>query len=327
MKFVEAQGAKVSAIGVGTWQFGAKEWGYGEQYASFTAGEIVRRALELGINLFDTAEIYGFGRSERILGETLAENDWRDRAFLATKFWPVVPAGAIVRQRAKASAARLKTDRIDLYQVHWPNPVFPVAMQVGPVKELRDEGLVDHVGVSNFGLPGWKQADEALGGPVLSNQVSFSLANLKPRRELVPFAQANDRIVIAYSPLAQGLLGGRYDEQNRPSDLRAANRLFLPESLRSAQPLIEALREIATAHEAKPAQVALAWLIAHPNVVAIPGASSVEQLESNAAAADLDLSADDRSRLDETAEAFNPPGLIAALPGVARQFLSRLGRR
>lgn len=327
MKFVEAQGAKVSAIGVGTWQFGAREWGYGEQYASFTAIEIVRRALELGINLFDTAEVYGFGRSERILGEALADNDWRDKAFIATKFWPVVPAKAIVRQRARASAERLRTDRLDLYQVHWPNPVVPVAAQVGAVKALRDEGLVDHVGVSNFGLGAWKQADEALGGPVLSNQVSYSLANLKPRKRLVPFAQNNDRIVIAYSPLAQGLLGGRYDEQNRPSDLRAANRLFLPESLRSARPLIEALREIATRHDAKPAQVALAWLIGQPNVVAIPGASSVEQLESNAAAADLGLTEDDQARLTEAAEAFDPPGLTAAIPGVARQLVGRLLKR
>ncbi|HUR48980.1 MAG TPA: aldo/keto reductase [Acidimicrobiales bacterium] len=324
MKFVQAAGAKVSAIGVGTWQFGAREWGYGEDYATKTAGDIVRRALELGINLFDTAEVYGLGRSERILGETLEKHDWRDRAFLATKFWPVLPTAAVVTQRARASAARLRTDRIDLYQVHWPNPMFPTRMVLTAMRDAHDSGLLEHVGVSNYDLTRWKAAESAFGGPVLSNQVSFSLANRKPLQRLVPWAQENDRIVIAYSPLAQGLLGGRYDEQNRPSDLRSASRLFLPESLRAARPLIDSLREIARAHDARPAQVALAWLISHPNVVAIPGASSVEQLESNAAAADLALTESDRARLIETAEAFVPPTPLAAAPGILRSLVDRV---
>lgn len=324
MKFVEAQGARVSAIGVGTWQFGAREWGYGEAYAQSTAGQIVKRALELGINLFDTAEVYGLGRSERILGETLQEGDWRDRAFLATKFWPVLPTNGIVSQRARASAGRLRTDRIDLYQVHWPNPMFPIGMVMRAMREVRESGLITHIGVSNYDLSRWKQADAALGGPVLSNQVSFSLASRKPLDRLVPWAQENNRIVIAYSPLAQGLLGGRYDEDNRPTDLRAGNRMFLPESLRSARPLIDSLRHIANAHDARPAQVALAWLIRHPNVVAIPGASSVEQLESNAAAADLELTDDEAARLLETAEAFEPPGLVASAPGVVRSLFGRV---
>jgi aryl-alcohol dehydrogenase-like predicted oxidoreductase len=323
VKFVEAAGARVSAIGVGTWQFGAREWGYGESYAQKTAGDIVRRALELGINLFDTAEVYGLGRSERILGETLEHHDWRDRAFIATKFWPVLPTAAVVAQRARASAARLRTDRIDLYQVHWPNPVYPVRMVLSSMRQVQKSGLVSHLGVSNYGLKGWKEAEAAVGGPVLSNQVSFSLANRKPLRDLVPWAQETGRIVIAYSPLAQGLLGGRYDEDNRPSDLRSASRLFLPESLRAARPLIDSLREIARAHGARPAQVALAWLISHPNVVAIPGASSVEQLESNAAAADLTLSESDLARLLETAEAFVPPTPVAAAPGILWSLLGR----
>lgn len=327
MKFVEAGGATVSAIGVGTWQFGAREWGYGEEYAQKTAGGIVQRALELGINLFDTAEVYGLGRSERILGETLQRHDWRERAFIATKFWPVLPTTAIVSQRARASAARLRTDRIDLYQAHWPNPMFPTGMVLSAMRDTHESGLVQHVGVSNYDLTRWKAAESAFGGPVLSNQVSFSLVNRKPLRRLVPWAQKNDRIVIAYSPLAQGLLGGRYDEDRRPSDMRAASRLFLPESLRAARPLIESLREIAKAHDARPAQVALAWLISHPNVVAIPGASSVEQLESNAAAADLTLTDSDQARLLETAEAFVPPTPIAAAPGILRSLVDRVRGR
>lgn len=324
MKYVEAQGARISAIGVGTWQFGAREWGYGEDYAQNTAAQIVKRALELDINLFDTAEVYGLGRSEKILGETLQKYDWRDRAFLATKFWPVVPAKPIVAQRARASAARLRTDHIDLYQVHWPNPVFPIGMAMGALRDLRDEGLINHIGVSNFDLARWQSAEKELGGVVLSNQVSFSLVNRKPLRGLVQWAQKQGRVVIAYSPLAQGLLGGRYDEDNRPSDLRAGNRLFLPESLWSARPLIDSLRHIAKSHGARPAQIALAWLIRQPNVVAIPGASSVEQLEANAAAADIELTDDENARLGETAEAFEPPGLAAAAPGILKSLIDRV---
>src|SRR4029077_6598419 len=112
---------KVSKIGLGTWQFGSREWGYGAQYADQGAHVIVRRALELGVTLFDTAEIYGFGRSERILGRALGED--ASSIFLATKMFPIVPSAHLVKQRAVASANRLGVRRLDLYQVHWPNPV------------------------------------------------------------------------------------------------------------------------------------------------------------------------------------------------------------
>ena len=111
---------RISRIGLGTWQFGAREWGYGEGYARQAAGEIVRRALDLGVTLFDTAEIYGLGRSERILGEALGPR--RASVFLATKLFPVLSLAPIVEQRAVASAGRLSTRLLDLYQVHWPNP-------------------------------------------------------------------------------------------------------------------------------------------------------------------------------------------------------------
>src|SRR6058998_945913 len=130
MRYVQLHGTRVSAIGLGTWQFGSWEWGYGATYAGGEAAAIVARALDLGINLFDTAEIYGFGRSERILGAALATAERgggamgrRDEAFIATKITPVLPIAPIVEQRAKASVKRLRTNRIDLYQVHAPNPL------------------------------------------------------------------------------------------------------------------------------------------------------------------------------------------------------------
>ena len=113
---------KISKIGLGTWQFGSREWGYGDRYAGEVAQAIVTRALELGVTLFDTAEIYGFGRSERILGRALGGN--RDTVFLATKILPVLPVAPVVEQRAVASANRLGAHKLDLYQVHQPNPVI-----------------------------------------------------------------------------------------------------------------------------------------------------------------------------------------------------------
>jgi aryl-alcohol dehydrogenase-like predicted oxidoreductase len=316
MRYVEVGGVRLSAIGLGTWQFGSREWGYGNDYAESTAVDITRRALDLGINLIDTAEIYAFGRSERIVGRAIEGR--RDEAFIATKVFPVMPLSPVVQQRGIASAARLGVDRIDLYQVHWPNPLVPVSTTMHGMSALQHTGIVTHVGVSNFSLGGWKQAEKDLGGPVLSNQVEYSLVKRKPERDLVSWAQANDRIIIAYSPLAQGLLSARYDVNNRPSGgVRAGNALFLPENLERAQPLIEALREIAAAHDATPAQVALAWLIRKPNVVAIPGASRVEQLERNAEAADLELSDDDDARLTEASDRFEPKTGPAAWAGMA----------
>jgi aryl-alcohol dehydrogenase-like predicted oxidoreductase len=304
---------KISKIGLGTWQFGAKEWGYSQQYDDQVAYSIVRRALELGVTLFDTAEIYGFGCSERILGRALGEAT--ESVFLATKMFPVVPSALVVRQRAVASTNRLGASRLDLYQVHWPNPWVRDGTIMRGMAALQRAGLIGEVGVSNYSLPRWRAAEEALGSRVLSNQVSYSLAARSPERDLLPFAEANDRVVIAYSPLAQGLLSGRYDRDSRPTDnVRAASQLFLPDSLDRASDLIGVLREVADAHSVTPAQIALAWVIHHPAVAAIPGASSVEQLESNVAAAEVQLSDDEYHALHMASTRFCPDIAADASP-------------
>ncbi len=308
-------------IGLGTWQFGSREWGYGPYYAAQEALEITNRALDLGINLIDTAEIYAFGKSERIVGRAVAGR--RNEAFVATKLLPVLPIAPVVTRRAKGSAARLGVRHIDLYQLHWPNPVVPIRNTMTAMSQLRTEGLIGHVGVSNYSLGRWIEAQHALGGPVLSNQVQFNLVHRAPARDLVPWAQSNDRIVIAYSPLAQGLLSARYDGDNRPGGMRSTASLFLPENLERARPLLEVLRATAKAHDATPAQVALAWVIRHPNVVAIPGASSVEQLEANADAADLELTDDESAELLAAAEAFSPLGGVQMLQAKAKAMAKR----
>ena len=326
MRTLEIDGVgPVSRIGLGTWQFGSREWGYGESYASGQAGQIVRRARELGVTLFDTAEVYGFGRSERILGEALG--DERSSVVLASKIFPVAPFPAVVRQRWAGSAKRLGVQKIPLYQVHQPNPVVPDSVTMPGLRQLLDEDRIGAAGVSNYSLERWRAADEALGRPVVGNQVQFSLTHAGPLDDLVPFAERENRVVIAYSPLAQGLLGGRYGVDNRPGGVRAVNPLFGTENLRRVEPLLTVLREVADAHDAKPAQIALAWLVALPRVVVIPGASSVEQVEFNAAAADIDLAADEQAALTSAARAFRPVSAARTLVDGVRERVGELRGR
>ncbi|HEX3946786.1 MAG TPA: aldo/keto reductase [Acidimicrobiales bacterium] len=325
MRYVEAGGVRLSAVGLGTWQFGSGEWGYGTAYATEMAPRIVDRSLDLGVNLVDTAEAYGFGRSETIVGRALAGR--RAEAFVATKLLPVLPVGPIVGWRARASQRRLDVEAIDLYQLHWPNPAVPVRLTADALAGLQRSGLIRHVGVSNFSLARWQGLERALGGPVLSNQVRFSLIDRGPEAELLPWAQANDRLLIAYSPLSQGLLSGRYDPDHLPSGLRASTPPFLPGNIRLLAPVLGALREVAAGHRATPAQVALAWLLRRPNVVVIPGASSVEQAESNAAAADLVLTDGEDAALTAASDHFHPVRGTAALPAVARRRVDRSANR
>ena len=326
MQFLDVAGlGPISRIGLGTWQFGSREWGYGESYAERGAREIVRRARELGVTLFDTAEIYGFGRSERILGEALGGE--RTEVVVASKIFPVAPFPPVVRQRWAGSARRLGLQRIPLYQVHQPNPVVRDSVTMPGMRELLDADRIGAVGVSNYSLARWQAADAALGRPVVSNQVQLSLATAGPLADLVPFAEREDRVVIAYSPLAQGLLGGRYDADHRPGGVRATNPLFGTENLRRVQPLLDVLREVAAAHDAKPAQIALAWLLGLPRVVVIPGASSVEQVEFNAAAAELRLADDEQAALTAAARAFTPVSGVRTLVDGLRERVDAVRER
>jgi aryl-alcohol dehydrogenase-like predicted oxidoreductase len=287
---------KISKIGLGTAQFGSRDWSYGERYGHHEARSVVRRALELGVTLFDTAEVYSSGHSERILGQALGED--RESAFLATKIFPIVPGALVVKQRAEASANRLGVPRLDLYQVHFPNPLVRDGTIMRGMRLLQRVGLVDEVGVSNYSLGRWRAAEDALGTRVLTNQVGYSLVDLLPELDLLPFAQSRGRIIIAHSPLARGLLSGKYHGANRLTNRgRETDSLFNAENLGRANDLISVMREVADAHAATPAQIALAWVIHQPGVAAIPGASSIEQLESNVAAAEIELDDDEYQAL------------------------------
>jgi aryl-alcohol dehydrogenase-like predicted oxidoreductase len=258
------------------------------------------------VTLIDTAEVYAFGESERIVARGLAAAgpDLAARAFVATKLLPLLPLPSIVASRAAASRDRLEVAAIDLYQLHWPNPIVPIRTQAAGLRRVLDEGIARHVGVSNHGLGRWRALESALGRPIISNQVRFSLATPAPRWDQVPYAAERGRIVIAFSPLGQGFLAAD-DPAGRRTGTRRMNPLFGDAALRHARPLLAAVREIAAAHGATPAQVALAWVIAHPNTAAIPGARTLEQLEQNVAAADLVLAPDELARLTAESERFD----------------------
>jgi aryl-alcohol dehydrogenase-like predicted oxidoreductase len=287
---------KISQIGLGTSQFGSEAWGYGAFYAEHEARLIVRRAVELGITLFDTAAMYGDGQSERILGEALGED--RASVFLATKAHPILPPSFRLAQRAAASASRLGVARLDLYQMHWPNVLAGDGSVMRQMRRLQQDGLVAEVGVSNYSLARWRGAENSLGSRILSNQVSYSLLR-RPAEADLAFARDHGRLIIAHSPLAQGLLSGKYDKANRPSNARRANSSdFSPAALDRIDELMKILREIASAHSVSVAQIAVAWVIRDPVVVAIPGASSVAQLENNVAATEINLKDDEYQALE-----------------------------
>ena len=319
MRYVEAEGLRTSVVGLGAWQFGTPDWGWGEGFGAAEARAIVRRACQLGVTLIDTAELYGRGESERVLGAILAEPGAREQVVLASKVAPSWPTRERVKAAAHASLDRLGTDRLDLYQVHWPNPLVPQRSTMAGMRALRAGGLVRHVGVSNYGLGRWRDAEAALGAPVVSNQVHYNLLRRKPERDLLGYAAARGRLIIAYSPLAQGVLGARYTAANPPGGVRATNLLFSEENLRRAAPVLDALQEIAAAHDATPAQVALAWVVHHPHVVAIPGARSVAQVEANAAAADIVLGDDEFLHLGQAADHFQRDTLVSATALVGKR--------
>ena len=310
------QGLTVSALGLGLMGM-SHAYGTADERDERESVATIHRAIELGCTFLDTAEAYGLGKSERILGEALG--DKRAEVAVASKIMPVAPFPAVVKQRERASARRLQLDRIPLYQIHQSNPVVPDSVIMLGMRSLLDSGDIGAAGVSNYSLARWQKADAALGRPVISNQVHFSLAHPRALDNLVPFAERENRIVIAYSPLAQGLLGGKYSVENRPGGIRALNPLFGTENLRRIEPLMQTLRAVATEVDAKPAQVALAWLISLPGVVAIPGASSVEQLEFNVAAADIELSTDSRDALTDAARAFRPVSTRRFLTDMVRE--------
>jgi aryl-alcohol dehydrogenase-like predicted oxidoreductase len=303
MEYVTVDGLPpVSKIGLGTMRFGEK--GFDPELAR----GLVHRALELGITHFDTAEAYGFGRGERLLGHALRSEGATDTV-VTSKYAPLLPLPSVIERHARASRSRLGQARIALYLLHMPNPLVPRRVTMHGFARAQDAGIIGAAGVSNHSLSQWQAAEAALGRPVVANQVLLNLLHRGPLDELVPWAAGHSRLVVTASPLGQGVLTARYDADNPPAGLPWSRRLAMrhsalpptPDNLRRLAPLLDQLRSLAARYGVTPAAIALAWAISHDPVVVIPGASSVAQLEANAAAADITLTADDRQSLTDAA--------------------------
>jgi aryl-alcohol dehydrogenase-like predicted oxidoreductase len=300
MEFKELgkSGIKISAVGLGTWQWGSREWGWGRNYGKKEVLEAFQKALEVDINFIDTAEIYGRGKSEQLIGEAI--KDHRDEVVIATKVWPWNLTSGRIFRAANRSAHRLGVDVIDLYQIHWPNPIFPISNTMKTLKKLVQLGKVRTVGVSNFNLARMKAAQEALSPlELVSNQVKYNLLDRNIEDDLLPYTQSSNVTVIAYSPLAHSLLTGRYTPKTRPTSLvQAANPRFSSKNLTRMNSMQQVLATIANAHNKTPAQVALNWLISKPNVVAIPGVKKPEYVVDSAGATDWRLTESEIEKLE-----------------------------
>jgi len=302
----------VSAIGLGCWQFSEGAGLAGRYWPALsveTETAIVAASLAGGVTWFDTAEMYGGGRSEAALARALlACGQTPGDVVVATKWWPALRTAASIGTTVHERLARLAPFGIDLHQVHQPIAFATVAAQMRAMADLVDAGTVRTVGVSNFSARRMRAAHRALaqrGIALVSNQVRFSLLCRRPETNgVLAAAQDLGVTIIAYSPLAQGILSGKFHEDPGLIRARTGPRKWLPDFRRAglgrSRPLVDALRAIATAHAATPSQVALSWLVSFfgGTVVAIPGATSVAQARENAGAMGVALDAADLARLD-----------------------------
>ncbi len=289
---------EVSRIGLGAWQFGTERWGYGSDFTREDAIAAIHASLDAGVTWIDTAEVYGNGESERIIAEALGERI--REVVIATKV-----AGSHLRygdllRAAEGSLKRLRRDWIDLYQLHWPNSYVPLEETLKALEELLSSGKVRYVGVSNFPPELTEPLRQALGNRLVSNQVRYSLADRSIEKHILPYARRHGITIIAYSPLGQGLLTGKYTRDNLPQDpIRGEHPLFHPPNVDRIFHVVAVLRDLARKYERTPAQIALRWLIQQDGVVAIPGAKNAQQAKDNAAAMDFSLTPEDWARLDE----------------------------
>jgi len=282
-----SSGLRLSPVGLGTWAWGSRYvWGYGKAYSMPDLEAAWRASIDSGVNWVDTAEVYGSGESEQIIGRLLEGT--REEVHVATKFFPLRLTPRAARRAAERSIRRLGVDAIDLYQVHWPNPLHPIGSTMREMERLVREGKVRHVGVSNFGPARLRAAMEAMSREeVVSDQVHYNLLQRRPEASgLVEMARREGVAIIAYSPLAQGVLTDKYGPgMPRPGGMRKFMRKFSKRRLECVRPLVAELRAIGQVQGRTTSQVALAWLLRDPNVLVIPGAKGAEQAHLNALAA------------------------------------------
>ncbi|RLI06580.1 aldo/keto reductase [Candidatus Bathyarchaeota archaeon] len=281
---------RVSSLGIG---------------AAFRSGitesspKIIRKALDLGINLIDTAEIYHKGMSEKVVGEAI--RDRRDEVVVKTKVARDHLKYDDVLKAADGSLKRLGVNMIDLYLVHHPNPNVPVEETMKAMEKLVDEGKVRYIGVSNFDDSLIKKAQEALSRhEIVANEVKYNLIEREIEENLLPYCKKEGISIIAYSPLARGLLTGRFGEDFEipKGHWRKRDPLFQEPNFSKALELVKVLRKIAGIHDKTVGQVALNWLASKPEVIPIFGVSSISQVEENCGAVGWKLNDEDLQMIE-----------------------------
>ncbi|MCU0488038.1 MAG: aldo/keto reductase [Anaerolineales bacterium] len=306
----------LTTVGFGAWAIGGGnwDWGWGPQDDAESISTI-HRALDLGINWIDTAAAYGLGHSEEIVARALKGR--RDQVFLATKcslVWDTPQDYKVynrlkawsVRRECENSLRRLNTEVIDLYQIHWPNPDADIEEGWTEIARLIDEGKVRYGGVSNFSVQQMRRAQAI--HPIASLQPEYSMLAREPENELLAYCAENQIGVIAYSPMASGLLTGKYNRQKvaalPPTDWRVTkNEYFREPSLTLNLEMVESLRPIAERNNHSLGELAVAWVLRRPEVTAaIVGARRPDQIAETAMAGDWTLSTDEQYAIEKILE-------------------------
>ena len=322
-------GLEVSAIGLGCMSMSS---GYGPPADTHEMIGLLRRAYDLGVTHFDTAEAYGPFANEELVGEAL--QPIRDKVIIATKFGfeidPVTGKRGLgtnskpehIRQVAEASLKRLKTEFIDLFYQHRVDPDVPIEDVAGVVKELIAEGKVRHFGLSEAGVQTIRRAHAVQ--PITAVQSEYSLFWRGPEAELLPTLEELGIGFVPFSPLGAGFLTGKIDEYTKfdPTDFRNIVPRFSPEARKANIPLVELVKAVAERKNATPAQVALAWLLAQkPWIAPIPGTTKLHRLEENLRAVSVELTRNDLKEIDEAASRLKLEG--ARLPEAALKMTGR----
>jgi myo-inositol catabolism protein IolS len=290
-------GVKISKMGIGVWQ-ASEEW-HGDDDQVIRA---IETAGELGVNLIDTAEAYGMGRSERVLGSALKQLG-RDRFVVATKVNGAHLRYDELQKAAAASMRRLGVSTIDLYQVHWPDPweQIPLRETMKALEKLYMDGKIRAIGVSNFAVRDLEEARSYLSRTdIVSNQLRYNLLQRNIEQEVLPYCKRENIAILAWSPLAQGALSGKYSSKNIPNgDVRVENVLFAYKNMLQIDKIIPVLSNIAKVHMCTISQVALNWLASNPLVVPIPGVKNPAQAKENLTSLSFKLSSQEFNDIEQ----------------------------
>jgi aryl-alcohol dehydrogenase-like predicted oxidoreductase len=299
-------GIKVSVIGMGMWQASGQIWG--DDVTDESCVQAVKRSSQLGVNLMDTAEAYGDGHSEEVLGRAV-KIVGRERLVVATKV-----AGGHLRyddviRACDMSLKRLGVSQVDLYQVHWPDPwqQIPLKHTMRAMERLYDDGKIRAIGVSNFAVRDLEEARSLLThADIASNQVRYNLLQRQIEEEVMPYCRREGIAILAYVPLAQGALTGKYNKDRKPTDdVRKGNKMFSDHNLGEISKLLAVLERVARRRGRTVAQVALNWILSHPGVIPIPGAKNPQQAEQNAGAVGWSLAASELQEITTAAESLD----------------------